>query len=81
MSEERPRGDGDRRFDSDPDRVETLRAIADEIRAESSESKQLAATLYRVSDLYDEDEETTPEEILRNVRTILEVKTAGGRDP
>ena len=35
--------------------------------------------LYRVSDLYDPDEETTPAEIYRNLRTILEVKERGGR--
>jgi len=36
--------------------------------------------LYRVSDLYDPDEETTPESIYRNVRTILAVRDAGGLD-
>jgi hypothetical protein len=52
--------------------------VADDLRGESSESQQLAAVLYRVSDLYDESEETTPEEIYRNVRFILEVKERGG---
>jgi hypothetical protein len=70
--------DGGGAFDPDPDRMRLLRAVADDLRGESSESQQLAAVLYRVSDLYDESEETTPEEIYRNVRFILEVKERGG---
>ncbi|WP_436343354.1 hypothetical protein [Natronorubrum sp. FCH18a] len=65
-------------FHPDPERVEFLREIADEIRSDSSESKQLANVLYRTSDLYDADEETTPEEIVRNVKFILEVTERGG---
>lgn len=67
-------------FEPDPERVAVLREVADEIRDESSESKQLANVLYRVSDLYDPDEETTPEDIVRNVTFILEVKERGGLD-
>lgn len=67
-------------FEPDPERVAVLREVADEIRDESSESKQLANVLYRVSDLYDPDEETTPEDIVRNVKFILEVKERGGLD-
>ena len=70
--------DGDPEFEPDPERVATLREIADEIRGDSSERKQLANILYRVSDLYDEHEETSPEEIVRNVTFILEVKERGG---
>jgi hypothetical protein len=69
-------GDG---IDVDPERAALLREIADEVRGESSESEQVAAMLYRVSDLYDPDEETSPEAIYRNVRTILAVKERGGR--
>ncbi|WP_440769202.1 hypothetical protein [Natronorubrum sp. DTA28] len=65
-------------FDPDPERVASLREVADEIRSDSSESKQLANILYRTSDLYDADEETTPEEIVRNVKFILEVTERGG---
>ena len=65
-------------FDPDPERVATLRETADEIRGESSERKQLANILYRTSDLYDEDEDTSPEEIVRNVKFILEVTERGG---
>ncbi|WP_247000177.1 hypothetical protein [Halosolutus gelatinilyticus] len=72
--------EADDRFEPDPERVATLREIADEIRGETSESKQLANVLYRTSDLYDEDEETTPEEIVRNVKFILEVVERGGLD-
>ncbi|RKD97247.1 hypothetical protein [Halopiger aswanensis] len=65
-------------FDPDPERVDLLRQVADDVRGETSESKQLANILYRTSDLYDEDEETTPEEIVRNVKFILEVNERGG---
>ena len=63
----------------DPDRAAMLREVAEDIRGDTSESEQVAAMLYRVSDLYDPDEETTPAEIYRNLRTILEVKERGGR--
>ncbi|WP_128477875.1 hypothetical protein [Halorussus pelagicus] len=59
---------------SDPERVETLRTIADDIRAESSESKMVAAILYRISDLYDPDEETSPRDIYLNMREIIRTK-------
>ncbi|WP_152041781.1 hypothetical protein [Salinigranum salinum] len=70
----------DTRFDPDPDRVRILREVADDLRGDSSESQQLAAVLYRVSDLYDADEETTPSEIYRTLRFILQVKDRGGLD-
>ncbi len=65
-------------FEPDPERVDFLRTVADDVRGDSSESKQLANVLYRVSDLYDEDEDTSPEEIVRNVKFILEVNERGG---
>lgn len=65
-------------FEPDEERVEFLREIAEDVRGDSSESEQIAALLYRVSDLYDADEETTPEEIYRNARNILRVKERGG---
>jgi 2,4-dienoyl-CoA reductase-like NADH-dependent reductase (Old Yellow Enzyme family) len=64
----------------DPERATLLREVADDVRAESSESRQLSAMLYRISDLYDPDEGTSPEEIYRNVRYILDVKERGGID-
>ncbi|ELY87823.1 hypothetical protein C483_18038 [Natrialba hulunbeirensis JCM 10989] len=65
-------------FAPDPERVERIRAVADDVRGDSSESKQLANILYRTSDLYDESEDTSPEEIIRNVKFILEVNERGG---
>ncbi|MFC5366016.1 hypothetical protein [Salinirubrum litoreum] len=70
--------DGD--FPADPERVAFLRDIADDVRGESGESRQLAAILYRVSDLYDPEEETSPVEIYRNVEHIMEIKAQGGID-
>lgn len=75
-------GDGggdpdDAEFPDDPDRAALLREVAEEVRGDSSESAQLSAMLYRVSDLYDPDEETTPEEIARNVKNILRIKERG----
>ncbi|APX95844.1 MULTISPECIES: hypothetical protein [Natronorubrum] len=65
-------------FTADPERVATLREIADDVRGETSESKQLANILYRTSDLYDASEDTSPESIVRNVKFILEVTERGG---
>ena len=66
--------------EEDTERATLLRDVADDVRGDSSESKQLSAILYRVSDLYDPDEETSPEEIYRNVRYIFDVKERGGID-
>ncbi len=65
-------------FAADEDVREFLRTIADDVRGESEESKQLSAILYRVSDLYDPDEATSPEEIYLNVRHIMRIKAEGG---
>ena len=56
------------------ERVQTLREIAEDIRGESSESKLVAAILYRISDLYDPDEETSPRDIYINMREIIRTK-------
>lgn len=61
-------------FDPDPERVQLLRNVADDVRGESSESKQVAALLYRVSDLYDPEEETSPRDIYLNMREIVRTK-------
>ena len=64
---------------ADDDEVRAfLRAVADDVRGDSSESKQLSAILYSVSDLYDTDEQTSPEEIYLNVRHIMQIKAQGG---
>ena len=74
MSENEPEAG----FEPDEKRVALLREIAEDVRGESSESEQLAAILYRISDLYDSEEERTPEGIYLNVRNILEIKERGG---
>ncbi|MFD1572413.1 hypothetical protein [Halorubrum laminariae] len=55
-----------------------LRDIANDVRGDSSESQQLSAILYRVSDLYDPNEQTSPEEIYLNVRHIMQIKAQSG---
>ena len=62
---------------SDPEKVALLREVAGEVRGDTSESEQLAAIVYRLSDLYDEAEETTPEDIYRATRHIVNVKKRG----
>lgn len=73
-------GEAETEFPADPDRAAALREIAEDVRGESSESEQLANVLYRTSDIYDPDEDTTPEEVMQNVKFILEVKERGGLD-
>ncbi|SFG36783.1 hypothetical protein SAMN04488063_1824 [Halopelagius inordinatus] len=70
--------DSDAAFEADAERRARLRDIADDIYGDTSESKQVAAILYRVSDLYDPDEDTSPEEIYLNVRHIMDIKAEGG---
>ncbi|MFC7165634.1 hypothetical protein [Halospeciosus flavus] len=65
-------------FDDETKR-DVLRAVADDLRDEgSSEAEKLAATVHRVSDLYDPDEETDPQEIYLNMRNILQISEQGG---
>jgi hypothetical protein len=59
-----------------PERVRVLRETADDLRA-AERGELLAAILYRVSDLYDPAEQTTPAAVYRNVRTILRVTERG----
>lgn len=66
-------------FRPDSERVETLRKIADDIRGDSSESRLIAAILYRISDLYDPNEDTSPKDIYINMREIIRTKDAGGK--
>ncbi len=61
-------------YGPDMERARTLREIAEDVRGESSESELVAAMLYRVSDLYDPDEETSPKDIYVNMREILRTK-------
>jgi hypothetical protein len=68
----------DEGFPDDDEVRAFLREVAADVRGDSSESKQLSAILYRVSDLYDSDEQTSPEEIYLNVRHIMRIKAEGG---
>ncbi|WP_224449351.1 hypothetical protein [Haloprofundus salilacus] len=70
--------DSDADFRPDDERVRVLREVAEDVYGDSSESKQLSAILYRVSDLYDPDGDTSPEEIYLNVRHIMNIKEQGG---
>ncbi|MFC6824779.1 hypothetical protein [Halopelagius fulvigenes] len=70
--------DSDAEFEPDAERRAVLREVADDVYGDTSESKQVAAILYRVSDLYDPDEDTSPEEIYLNVRHIMDIKEQGG---
>ncbi|MFA9517838.1 hypothetical protein ACERIT_11575 [Halopenitus sp. H-Gu1] len=72
--------DPNARVADDTEKRRVLRKIAEEVRADSSESQQVAAFLYRVSDLYDPDADTSPEKICRNVEHIVETKSRGGID-
>ena len=49
-----------------------LRAVARDLRGPAADSKteQVAATVQRVSDLYDPDEDRTPEEIFQDMYRI-----------
>ena len=74
--------DGDGTADrSDAEKRAVLREAADELRGEDTPSKQVAALLYRVSDVYDPAEDTDPRDVYVNMKNILHVKEAGGRDP
>lgn len=67
-------------YDQDTKR-DVLRAVADELRAHDeheTEAERLAAIIHRVSDLYDEDEDTDPQHIYLNMRNILQISEQGG---
>ena len=68
---------GDGKPGPDPERAAFLREVAEEVRGESSESEHVAAILYRVSDLYDPEEETSPEDIYISVRNVFNIKERG----
>jgi cell pole-organizing protein PopZ len=74
--------DSDASFPEDTEKRELLREVAEEVRArdDSSEASQVAAFLYRVSDLYKAGEETSPAEIYLNMRHIMDIKAQGGLD-
>jgi hypothetical protein len=63
--------------EKDTERMGTLREIADDVRDGSDEADKISALLYRVSDLYDPAEETTPQDIYLNMKFILQVVERG----
>ena len=65
----------------DVEKREFLREIAAEIRGESTESQQVSALLFRVSDIYDEAEDTDTRDVYVNMKNILRVLERGGKDP
>jgi len=67
---------------SDEEKRAVLRAVAAELRGPeaSPESERVAATVQRVSDLYEPEADTAPEDIYRNMRTIFRVVERGGMD-
>jgi hypothetical protein len=74
-------GDVDVVLDGDAEKRAALREIADEVRDGDTHSDQVAAMLYRISDIYDPEEDTDARDVYVNMRNILQVKEAGGRDP
>ena len=65
---------------TDDEKREVLRDVAADLRDQNDEGEKIAAILQRVSDLYDEDEDTSPQEIYLNMRNILQVSEQGGLD-
>jgi len=68
---------------SDEEKREVLRAVAADLRGPdaSTEAEKLAATVMRVSDLYDESAATSARDIYLNMRTIVQISEQGGRSP
>jgi hypothetical protein len=61
--------------ENDPEKAALLREIAEEIRIDNeTKSEQIAAILHRISDMYDADEETSPQDIYLNMKYILGIK-------
>jgi len=65
-------------FDDDEKR-EVLREVADELRDEGTEeAERIAATVHRVSDIYDDDEDVDAQHVYLNMRNILQISEQGG---
>ena len=63
----------------DTEKRDALRAVADELREqESDEAERIAALVHRVSDIYDESEDTDPQHVYLNMRNILQISEQGG---
>jgi hypothetical protein len=63
----------------DAEKRDALRDVADELRDEGTdEAERIAATVHRVSDIYDDDENVDAEHVYRNMRNILQISEQGG---
>lgn len=63
----------------DSEKRDVLREVADELRAEGSEeAERIAATVHRVSDIYDESEDVDAQHVYLNMRNILQISEQGG---
>jgi len=72
---------GERGLEPDIETAEFLREIGREIREsdDTSQAKQVAAIVYRISDIYDENEDTDARDVYLNMRQILDVKERDGK--
>jgi hypothetical protein len=63
----------------DAEKRDILREVADELREEGSdEAERIAATVHRVSDIYDDDEDVDTQHVYLNMRNILQISEQGG---
>ena len=63
----------------DAEKRDALRDVAAELRDEGTdEAERIAATVHRVSDIYDDDEDIDAEHVYRNMRNILQISEQGG---
>jgi len=63
----------------DAEKRDALREVADELREEGTEeAERIAATVHRVSDIYDDDENVNAQHVYRNMRNILQISEQGG---
>jgi len=64
---------------SDEEKRDVLREVADDLRErDTEEAERIAALVHRVSDIYDENEETDPQHVYLNMRNILQISEQGG---
>jgi hypothetical protein len=64
---------------TDDQKRDVLREVADDLREqESEEAERIAAVVHRVSDIYDEGEETDAQHVYLNMRNILQISEQGG---
>ena len=65
---------------TDDRKRDVLRSVADDLREQdgSDEAERIAAVVHRVSDIYDESEETDAQHVYLNMRNILQISEQGG---